>query len=291
MIRDVALLVNPVAGRGRARRLAVRARAELLTAGASVRLLVGRSGWESVELAADAVRSGCEALLVCGGDGTIANALPAVAGSDVPLGVLAAGSGNDFARMLDVPLGDPVRAARIVLKGRTRRVDLGRAADRWFGTVLATGFDSRVNERMNRMRVPLGGLKYHAAIVGELVAFRPIPYSLVKDGRAVEVEAMLVAVGNGPSYGGGMRICPDARVDDGLLNVTVVKAISRATLMRLFPTVYSGRHVLQRCVETFQCSTLTIDAPSVSAFADGEFIAPLPVSCSVGAQALRVLVP
>ncbi len=168
-------------------------------------------------------------------------------------------------------------------------VDLGRAGDRWFGTVLAAGFDSRVNDRMNRMRWPRGRTRYHVAILRELASFRPIPFVLELDGVRRELEGMLVAVGNGSTYGGGMRICPGAALTDGLLDVTVVTTISRVKLARLFPSVYSGRHVLRPEVLTFRCESVTVSAADVAGYADGEFVAQLPVTCSAVRGAGRML--
>ena len=131
-----------------------------------------------------------------------------------------------------------------MLAGRTRAVDLGRVSGRWFASVLASGFDSLVNERANRMTLAhAAAAAYDLAILAELRAFQPVPYVLELDGETWETEAMLVAVGNGSSYGGGMRICPDARIDDGLFDVTVVGPISKPEFLRVFPSVYRGTHV------------------------------------------------
>ena len=288
---DVAVLINPRADRGRGLRVGVAATREFRTLGIAVDVLVGRSAAESDQLARAAVDRGCGALVVCGGDGIVHTALQAVAGTQVPLGVVPAGSGNDFARALGLPLGDIGAAVAVVSAGRSVSVDLGRAGGRWFGTVLAAGFDSRVNDRMNRMRWPRGRTRYHAAILGELAGFRPIPFVLELDGLRRELEGMLVAIGNGSTYGGGMRICPAATLTDGLLDVTVVTAISRTKLARLFPSVYSGRHVLRPEVLTFRCESVTVSAAGVAGYADGEFVAQLPVTCAAVRDAVRVLVP
>lgn len=302
MLRDVTVLVNPAAGRGHSRRIAGVAIAELRRLGLAVDVVVTASVDHCRAAAAAAVAAGCSAVVVCGGDGAVAAVLPVLARSPVPLGVLAGGSGNDFARALGLPVRDAVAAARVVAQGSTGPVDLGRLCaagvpDRWFGTVVAAGFDARVNERMNSMTWPRGRTRYHVALVRELASFRPIPYVLSVDGTELECDAMLVAVGNTASYGGGMRICPDARVDDGLLDVTVVKSISRAKLVRLFPSVYPGRHVRRPEVLTFRgrsvlvCSRSPVSAPSagVIAYADGERFGPLPVSVTAEPGALSVL--
>ena len=291
MITDVALLVNPAAGRGRGARIGPVAVRELRRLGLTVRELIAGDAVEASSLARAAVAAGCGALVVCGGDGVVSLGLDAVAGTAVSFGVVPAGSGNDFARALGLPVGDVAAALSVVAAGRTRSMDLGRAGGRWFGGVLAAGFDSRVNDRMNRMRWPRGRTRYHAAIVAELARFRPLLFTLDIDGERRELDAMLVAVGNGSSYGGGMRICPDASLVDGLLDVTVVTRISRAKLVRLFPSVYPGDHVHRPEVLTFRCRSITVSCPGVAAYADGEFVAKLPVMCTVVQEVVRVLVP
>lgn len=299
MLGDVTVLVNPNAGRGLSRRVAGVAIAELRRLSLAVDVVVTRSAEHCCDSAAAASQAGCSAVVVCGGDGAVAAVLPVLAGSAVPLGVLPGGSGNDFARALRLPVRDAVAAARVIALSVAAPVDLGRVsspggAERWFGTVLATGFDARVNERMNSMRWPRGRSRYHVALVAELASFRPITYVLSVDGSTVECDAMLVAVGNTSSYGGGMRICPDARADDGLLDVTVVTSISRVKLVRLFPSVYPGRHVRRPEVLTLRGRSVALTAGAagsarVIAYADGERVGPLPVSVTVHPAALWVL--
>lgn len=224
-------------------------------------------------------------------------ALQVVAESGVPLGVVPCGAGNDFARALGLPVDDVLGAVRLICDTDPVPVDLGfvdgggephPVRPTWFGTVLAAGFDSRVNDRVNRWRWPPGRSRYNLAIAAELATFRPLPFVMTADGTRREFEAMLVAVGNGSSYGGGMRICPDARPDDGLFDVTVVTRLSRALLVRLLPTVYAGTHVHRPEVVTFRASSVCLEAPGVTAYADGERVSPLPVRCKVRRAALPV---
>lgn len=297
MLRDVTVLVNPQAGRGRSRRVAGTAIAELRRLGLAVDVVVTRSAEHARESAAAAVADGRSAVAVCGGDGAVAAVLPVLAGSAVPLGVLPGGSGNDVARALGLPVRDAGAAARVVAAGIAGPIDLGRvtAADgtqRWFATVVAAGFDARVNERMNAMTWPRGRTRYHVALVRELASFRPIRYRLTVDDEGLDCDAMLVAVGNLTSYGGGMKICPAARADDGQLDVTMVTAISRPTLVRLFPSVYPGRHVSRPEVRTLRGRSVSLScaaSPMVVAYADGERVGPLPISVSVVPAALPVL--
>jgi len=292
---QITLFVNPTAGRGRGAGAARPAADALREAGFAVRTVVGSDAADALVRAREAVGSGTGALIAVGGDGMASLALQAVAGTDTPLGVVAVGTGNDFARAAGLPVRQPAEAGRLIgeaLKGgHVRDIDLGRAGERWFGSVLASGFDSRVNDRGNRMRWPAGRLKYDLAILAELAAFRPIPYRLtLDDGEPHDIEATLVAVGNGPSYGGGMRICHGADLADGLLDVTVVGECSRRTLLRVFPRLYKGTHLSHPAVTTHRVRKVALAAPDVTAYADGEPVGPLPLTAEVVPEAVRLLV-
>ncbi|WP_328482913.1 diacylglycerol kinase [Streptomyces sp. NBC_00377] len=296
MTSEITLFVNPAAGRGRGALAARPAASALREAGYSVRTVLGTDAEDALVRARAAVAGGTGALIAVGGDGLAHLALQAVAGTRTPLGLVAAGTGNDLARALGLPVRDPAGAARLVadaLKGaRIRDIDLGRAGDRWFGTVLASGFDSRVNDRGNRMRWPAGRVKYDLAMLAELAAFRPFPYRITLDDGAVrEVEATLVAVGNGSSYGGGMRICPGADLADGLFDVTVVGDCSRTTLLRVFPKVYRGTHVGHPAVSVHRAAKVEIAAAGVSGYADGERLGALPLTARCVPGAVRVIGP
>ncbi|MER5310389.1 diacylglycerol kinase [Streptomyces sp. NPDC002773] len=300
MTSDITLFVNPTAGRGRGAHAAQPAARALRDAGFAVRTVLGHDAADALRRARDAVAEGTGALVAVGGDGMISLALQALAGTRTPLGVIAAGTGNDFARTLGLPVRDPAAAARvtaeIIKETGPRAIDLGRVTSgtrtRWYGTVLASGFDSRVNDRGNRMRIPAGRFKYDLAILAELAGFRPVPYRLtLDDGHVVETDATLVAVGNGSSYGGGMRICADARTDDGLLDVTVVGDCDRRTLIKVLPRVYKGTHLDHPKVTTYRVRSLTLDAPDTTGYADGEPLGPLPLTVECAPGALRVLAP
>ena len=202
MSREITLLVNPTAGRGRGARVGREIAARLQDAGLAVRQVAGRDVRESQDLAHEAVAQGTEALMVVGGDGMVHLGLQALGGTDTALAVAPAGSGNDFARALGIPLRDPAAAAAIVVTGAERRIDLGRTATQWFGGVVAAGFDARVNDRANRMKWPRGRMRYNLAMLVELGVFRAVPYAMDLDGETWQTSAMLVTVGNIPSYGG-----------------------------------------------------------------------------------------
>ncbi|KUM71456.1 diacylglycerol kinase [Streptomyces griseorubiginosus] len=296
MTCEITLFVNPTAGRGRGARAARPAASALRAAGFSVRTVLGENAPDALARARAAVRDGTGALIAVGGDGMAHLALQAVAGTRTPFGLIAVGTGNDLARTLGLPVRDPAAAARLIAEAlkdsRLNGIDLGLVGDQWFGTVLASGLDSRVNDRGNRMRWPLGRFKYDLALLAELAAFRPVPYRItLDDGEVREVEATLVAVGNGSSYGGGMRICPGADLTDGLFDVTVVGDCTRTTLLRVFPRVYRGTHVEHPKVSVVRAAKVEIAAPDVTGYADGEPLGPLPLTARCVRAAVSVIGP
>lgn len=291
MDREVALLVNPTAGRGRGRRAGDAAGQRLRAAGFRVDELVGRDAAEAADLAAGAAASGVDAVVAVGGDGMVHLVVQALAGTSVPFGIVPAGTGNDFARALGLPLRDPAAAADVVVAGHLRRVDLGRSEGTWFTCVVAAGFDARVNERANSMRWPPGRSRYTVALAIELGVFAPRPYVLELDGQRWETGGMLVAVGNTPSYGGGMRVTPGALLDDGLLDVLVLAPLPRSEFVRVFPRVYRGTHIDHPAVQVRRAREVVVDAPGIVAYVDGERLGPLPRRFTAVPGAVAVLVP
>lgn len=288
--REIALLTNPTAGRGRGARARDAVLGRLRDAGLVVRNLQGRDADEALDLARQCVADGVESLVVSGGDGMVHLGAQAVATTATRLGIIPTGTGNDVARYFDLPRKDPVAAADRVIAGRTRTIDLARSGSRYFVTVLAAGFDAIVNERANRMTWPRGQMRYNLATVAELRTFHPLPYTLDLDGEVRRLDAMLVAVGNGPSFGGGLRITEGALLDDGLLDVVIIRPMSRPGLIRTYPRLFKGTHVNVPEYEHHRVRCVTVAAPGIVAYADGERFAPLPLSVECAPGALTVLV-
>lgn len=254
----------------------------------------GSSAAESAALLAS-VAGACDAVVVLGGDGIVHLALQALALGDTPLGIIPAGTGNDTADVLGMPSA-PLDAADAVLAaldaGSVRRISLGRTdPGRWWATVLCAGFDSAVNERANHMRVPRGPRRYDIAIAAELLRLRPRPFVIGLDDRELRLSATLVAVGNGPQYGGGKRITPDARMDGDRFAVTVVGPVSRLTLARLAPTMPHAGHIGHPAVRTYTAHRVSLVAPNTVGYADGERVGELPLATTCVPGALPVLVP
>jgi diacylglycerol kinase (ATP) len=300
-IGRVTLLTNPASGHGNAPHAAERAIARLQQRGVDVTEIVGTDAEHAGRLVREALAAGTDALVVVGGDGVISVALQEAGGGDIPLGIIPAGTGNDHAREYGLPTHDPDAAADVVADGWVDTVDLGRirsadGTEKWFGTVVATGFDSLVSDRTNRMRWPHGRMRYNVAMLAELSKLRLLPFRLVLDdgtdrSRVIEGEFTLVAFGNTRSYGGGMLICPGADHADGLLDLTMVASASRTRLIRLFPTVFRGTHIDLDAVTTDRAATVSIESPGINAYADGEFACALPAEVSAVPAALRILAP
>src|SRR5690606_12132153 len=288
MPSTVSLLVNPASGSGRAAVAAGRLLTRLRALGTEPTVLIGRSAADSARLAREAVRRKPDALVAVGGDGMVHTALQAVAGTDVPLGVVPAGTGNDIARELGIGRSATEAAERIA-RGYTVPADTvhctGQGVDLHYLSVLACGFDSRVNERVNGFPISLGRAGYLVGLAAELRSFRPIPYRIEVDGEVLEAEGMLAAVGNTRCYGGGMKVCPGARYADGLLEVVFVHAVAAADFVRFFPRVFSGTHTEldEVAVVRGRRVTITTDGraagiPAVVGYADGERVGETPLT-------------
>lgn len=305
------LAVNPRAGRGRGLEDARRA-AELLRTGGDDAVVLSAGDLDAlVALVRDRLRAqalSTRALVVVGGDGLVQAGLGllvelAAQGVDIPLGVVPCGTGNDLARHLRVPLRDPLAAAGRILRRLDepgdRRLDVGRArfADgraACFATALCAGFDAVVNERANRWLRLTGSTKYLLAVLVEIMRLRTVHYRIELEdtggrSRTEHFEGVLLNVANTSSIGGGLRIVPGARADDGLLELFTVAPLGRARFLVLFPRLFSGRHVALESVRIEQVRSVSVDAPGVTAYADGERLGPLPVRVDLLPAAVRVL--
>lgn len=297
MSRQIRLVVNPAAGKGRALELLPRVTGTLRDGGADLDILLSRDFAEAQSMTRRAVQDGADVLAVMGGDGMThlgVNTLAAAhlsGDSRTTLGLIPAGTGNDLCRGIGLDPQNAVAAAAVIATGHSRFIDLARVGDTYVGAVLATGFDALVNRRANQMHWPRGSSRYAVATMAELRVFSPLWYRLTLDGEVRELPAMLVAIGNTSSYGGGMHICPGATPYDGLLDVTIIHPVGRLKLLRLFPEIYSGRFVRDRCVEQLQIREVTVEGPGLIGFGDGEMIAAAPLTVCCAPRALPVFTP
>ncbi|MFL6088516.1 MAG: diacylglycerol/lipid kinase family protein [Aeromicrobium sp.] len=287
----VALVVNPTSGRRKGEQIAQTAAHELAALGHQIDVIRGATAAEAKARLAQVLETGDkpDVVAVVGGDGALHALLTTLVKHDVTTAMIPAGSGNDVARHLNVR--DPLRAIEAIHRHHTRRIDLIETdGERLVATVVASGFDSKANERADAMTWPRGNLRYSLAIVAELRAFEPLSFTIEADGQVHHRQAMLVAVGNLPSFGGGLRIAEGAQSDDGLLDVIVIHPVSKLKLLRVFPMLYRGTHVELPVFERMRAKSVTWASDGVVAYGDGERIGPLPLTANVKPAALEVVV-
>jgi diacylglycerol kinase (ATP) len=292
-------IVNPAAGRGRARARLPHVLDALAAVDLDVEIMLSADAADLVARARDAFGRG-RAVVACGGDGTVCMLAGVAADEGGVLGIVPLGSGNDFARQLELPRGDVAAAIDVLRTGHLLPTDLGRAhtADgrsTWFTTVANTGFDAVANAWANDVTWTSGTPLYVLAALRTLAAYAPTPVRVTVDDTVIETDAWLVAAGNTRTYASGMMITPAASVHDGLLDVCVVGPVSRSEFLRTFPSVFKGTHVEHPEVWTARGTYVVIDAlgatPVVDLWASGEHAGPLPARLEPVAGALPVMVP
>ncbi|OJF84740.1 hypothetical protein NS14008_27300 [Nocardia seriolae] len=305
-MRSIALVTNPLSGKGKGALVAVEAANLFAERGVEVTEIRGDSAAESERLLRKALAdfdTRPDAVVAAGGDGLTGVVLQALVGTGLPLGLIPGGTGNDLARELGIPDDTPAAVAA-VLGGNTRSIDLGTVETEesgralWFATVTGTGLDARVTLRANALRWPNGPKRYTVAALLELASKLAVPYRIEligspdhPDGTVLELDAIMVAVGNTRSYGGGMQVCPDAVIDDGLLDLTVVGAMSRLDMLRLLPDLSSGKRIDHPAAAFHKAREIRLTAPGAPATADGDPAGLLPGFFRAIPGALDVLVP
>jgi diacylglycerol kinase (ATP) len=300
----IIILVNPSAGKGNARR-AVEAAVECLRRGGVDPQVRQSTGSEHLlQLAREARQESPDVVVAAGGDGTAHYVLNGLLPSEVPLGIIPVGRGNDLARGLNIP-SDPRAAAEILLSGKIREIDLARAQRTndesragetglvHYACIGGVGFDSVVtryaNDRAHRFH---GRFAYAWSILRCLKSYRPQWLELTSDAQNFSGEVMFAVVGNNSSYGDGVKMAPRARLDDGLLDVCIVPAISKPELLRWIPRAYRGTHLAHPRIIYFQARRIMLKSPAcLELFGDGEFLQELPTTIEVVSRALRVVAP
>jgi YegS/Rv2252/BmrU family lipid kinase len=289
------VIVNPAAGKGRAVNVWQRVRAELSSL-ETWECVYSQHAGHARKLAASATARGYEKVVALGGDGTVYEVANGLAGTETALGIIPVGTGNDTAGNLGIPF-NALDAARLAAQGSARAIDLGEIrtaqSTSYFVNVAGFGFDAEVAWRVVGMpwRKLVGGtVPYVAGVLQTLWRYRSPGMRISVDQQAIERRVFLVAVANNPSYGGGMRIAPNARHDDGLFDVCVVSDLSRLEVLRLVPKLYSGSHAGHPAVELFRCCEVSAQADRrVRCQADGELVGDLPASFRIVPGALRCI--
>ena len=294
-------VVNPSAGRGRTQKLLPRLTEALASSGLDIEVVVSSDFADAREQAQKALIAE-RGVIACGGDGTVSELAGLAAEAGGVLAIVPTGAGNDFARHLGLDHRKPLDAIRVIENGRLATVDLGRAElpddgtnDRWFASVANTGFDSEANRWANGIQWASGTTLYVLAVLRTLATYRPHRFRLTIDGDAREIEAWLLAVGNGRCYAGGMMITPNAQLDDGELDVCIIGPVSRPAFLANFPKVFRGTHVAHPAVTMLRGRAVQIESLDprvpIELYGSGERVGPLPARLVAVPAALRVMVP
>jgi diacylglycerol kinase (ATP) len=279
------LLVNPTSGGGKGSEFGERVETFLKKNKVNYRVISGSSYESARSNLQSEIGPSVQGVIAVGGDGLVHLVIQEIAHTKLPLILIPAGTGNDFARTLKLPLNNPESILERAFASQPIFVDLANVNGEYFAEILSTGFDSVVNERANRMRKIRGNLKYNLSILFELPIFKPIDYRFSIDGEEFTSQAMLIAIANGPSYGGGMLVCPQADINDGQLDIMILRPVTKLEFLRVFPKVFSGSHINHPAVSIQRGREVWVSATAV-AYADGERIGSLPISAKVEPGAL-----
>jgi len=273
-----ALVINPVSGQGKGVTVGTYVAGFLQQRSINYTIVTGNSSVSLLDHLQTFIDKNpqCQGVIAVGGDGLLHILLQRIVPAQIPFTLIPAGTGNDFVRTLGWDLQEIDQQLNSVLTTEPSAIDLGLVDGEWFGAILSTGFDSVVNEKANTMQWPKGPMKYNAAIAIELPRFKPRHYEITLDDRTMSTEAMLIAVSNGRSYGGGMLVCPNASISDGYFDVMVLHPVTKLEFLKVFPKVFAGTHVTHPAVEIVRSKTIRIESKAV-AYADGERIGQLPV--------------
>jgi YegS/Rv2252/BmrU family lipid kinase len=288
--QPLVLLVNPSSGGGRALKLLPRIEAVLDAHRVPFRVLRTKSLEHGVDEALRAVAAG-ELPVVVSGDGMVGAIGGAMAGVETPLGIVPGGRGNDLARVLGIPT-DPDAAIAIVLAGQSRAIDVGEANGKAFLGIASVGFDSEANRRANEAKLLRGNLVYLVAALRTMASWRSARFTIVIGDERTRLEGYDVVVANNSCYGGGMRIAPDAELDDGRFDVVTIADMGKIKALYNLSKVFKGTHVAIPEVNVVRAARLSLSASRPFAvYADGEHLTDLPADLRVIPHALRVLVP
>ena len=291
--RDFVLITNPISGKGKAAAVAEQAFQRLTAEGCTGKIeLTTRSG-DANRIAQESIENGSHWIIACGGDGTVHEVVNAIGETpDVVLGVLPCGKGNDFAEAVKIPT-KPVEAIAVLLEGAIRQVDLGKIGDHYFDTIVTCGYDAEVSRRVTEEGAPFSGTaSYVYTAITTLFSYQSPTARLAGDFGSYEGEILLTATGITSSYGGGMKIVPEAIIDDGLFDVCIIEPVPRRTVLRLLFTLFWGGHAGHPAVRIHRTKSLTIETdPPILLYADGERICYTPATIEIIERGLTVIAP
>lgn len=286
----LTLLVNPASAHGRTLKLLPAVEQELDQRRIPFRVERTRGLEDGIERALRAVEAN-EVPVVISGDGLVGAIGGAMAGAETPLGIIPGGRGNDLARVLGIP-DDPVAAVAVLVAGESRRIDVGEANGKRFLGIVSVGFDSECNRLANEVTIIRSNLVYVYSLFRTLLAWKPARFTIRSESERIRTSGYSISVANNSTFGGGMRIAPEALLDDGLLDVITVGEVGKLRFVANLRKVFNGTHIDDEQVRMFRASRVEITASRpLPVYADGEHLTELPVSVRVLPRALSVLAP
>ncbi|MBQ2701342.1 MAG: diacylglycerol kinase family lipid kinase [Clostridia bacterium] len=268
-----SLIINPVAGNGRAKEVSKLILKVLKEKGILCESFFTSHPGHGEELAKEAVQRGADAVLAVGGDGTAFEVACGLMDTGVPMGVIPSGTGNDFIKTAKIPK-DPLAALDFILNHQPRDVDTGKLNDRLFLNVCGTGFDVLTLDFAERAKKYVKGLlPYLYGVIRAIFAFKPVSVDLTLDDDTRIVDQVLIcAVANGGVFGGGIPIAPDARIDDHMLDVLVLKAQPRWKLPKYLPGLLMGKILSFDITTRYRCKSCHLISSGMRLNADGEIL-------------------
>ncbi len=287
------LIINPSSAGGKALESRGEIESGLAAQNIDYKIHISKNLEDMIGTVKSNLSSDFENFIAVGGDGTIHYIANVLAGSNKKIGAIPMGSGNDAATNLGIS-SDIADCCKIIKNGKTKSIDMGIINDKYYFLCIAgAGFDSEVTDLANNTKFPAKGpSKYKYSVYKTLLTFRSKEFTFSYDGQERKLQGMLVATSNMSSYGGGMKIAPDADPCDGLFDICIIKRMSKPHFMKVFPRVFEGKHTDDPGVEIFRTSELTLSSEyNFSIFADGEYICKLPVKLKIAPRILNFLVP
>lgn len=290
-MRKILIIINPAAGKGESKNYIATIKDKLEQTGLEYQIKISNRVGNVTELAIAGVEEGFNEVIAVGGDGTVIEVLNGIVGTNTKLGIIPAGTGNDFVRSIGIK-HDFLEALQIIIEGNSEEIDVGEVNDRFFLNVVSFGIDGEVVKIMEKIKnVITGPTAYYVASIKAIATYKAVKMSIEIDGREYNRKAFLVAIGNGKYFGGGMKVTPNADVNNGEFEICIINNISRIALIKLLSKAYDGKHVGQKGVEIFRGKEITIRAitDNIAVNADGNLIGPAPAKITISEYKLNVL--
>jgi len=293
MLSDLHLIWNPVAGNGAAVRAYQLVTDALAERGIPFSSEKSEYAGNATELAKAAVENGAKKIVVLGGDGTIREVACALMHTNVPLGIISCGTGNDIIRALKIP-NDPLAALDIALNGEVREMDAAMANDLLYFNVAGFGFDVDVLRYVEiyKKRMKNGSLAYMRGLLTALLRLNSRKTKISWPEGSMEAEVLIIAAGNGTHFGGGMKVTPKADPFDGLLDICIINNVSKLNAYLILPKFLKGEHLTTKYVTYFKTTELTaVCEPASLLDVDGDILPGTPVTFKILPKAIHVVVP